>query len=225
MYLHATAWWNLASISEPGDLGLGETANSWCWNNCALSLRDWLGAFTLLETSHNYRKTIRTKNGHKKKGNPKSQVQISIPLFHLTFGAPKFLPCALCAEMLHWATYRRTAPCCCHGFGSSSGKARRNHEEMTHRGTLNWLIFIVCVLCVDASRAINLYHTLNVCITQHSRWPPVPLYHDLQIHFICNSSFIPPSLQNILDADKNMALISLLYVLPICKWDMSRNFW
>lgn len=30
---------------------------------------------------------------------------------------------------------RRTVPCCCHGFHSTSGKARRNQEEMTHRGT------------------------------------------------------------------------------------------
>lgn len=56
-YLHATAWWNLAKISEPGDLRLGETANARCWDNGALSLGDRLGAFTLLKTPHNYRKT------------------------------------------------------------------------------------------------------------------------------------------------------------------------
>ncbi len=55
--LHATAGWNLAPVSEPGDLWLGKAANAWCWDNGTLSLRDWLGSFTLLKTAHNYRKT------------------------------------------------------------------------------------------------------------------------------------------------------------------------
>lgn len=50
---HAAAGWNLASISEPGDLWLREAANAWCWNHSTLSLRDWLGTFAFLKTAHN----------------------------------------------------------------------------------------------------------------------------------------------------------------------------
>lgn len=37
---HAATGWNLAPISEPGDLWLREAANAWCWNHSTLSLRD-----------------------------------------------------------------------------------------------------------------------------------------------------------------------------------------
>lgn len=55
-YLHATAWWDFTAISVPGDLWLGETANPRRWDDGPLALRDRLGAFTFLKTSHNCRK-------------------------------------------------------------------------------------------------------------------------------------------------------------------------
>lgn len=73
---------------------------------------------------------------------------------------------------------------------------------------------------MDASRAINLDHALNVCITQHSRWPALPLFYYLLIHFICYSGFIPPLPHYIIKTDENTALIFLLHALPICKWDL-----
>lgn len=57
LYSHAAAWRNLASVSVPGDLRLGEAADARRRNHCAVSLGDRLDSFALLETSHNCAKT------------------------------------------------------------------------------------------------------------------------------------------------------------------------
>lgn len=57
LYSHAAARRNLASISVPGDLRLGEAADARRRNHRAVSLGDRLDSFALLETSHNCTKT------------------------------------------------------------------------------------------------------------------------------------------------------------------------
>lgn len=113
-YLHAAAGCNLTSISEPGDLRLGKAANSWRRDDSALSLRDWLAAFTLLETSHDYRnkqtiQTKREKKVRKDKGQAKSQVQISL-FFHVWLLVPTvLLPSAFSSGTIHWTALMDSA--------------------------------------------------------------------------------------------------------------------
>lgn len=61
LYSHAAAGRDLASVSVPRDLWLGETADARRWNHGAVSLGDRLGSFTLLETSHNCKHKDRRK--------------------------------------------------------------------------------------------------------------------------------------------------------------------
>lgn len=53
LYSHAAAWRNLASVSVPGDLRLGEAADARRRDHGAVSLGDRLDSLALLETSHN----------------------------------------------------------------------------------------------------------------------------------------------------------------------------
>lgn len=92
-YLHATAWWDLAEISEPGDLGLGETADAGRWDDGALSLGDGLGAFTLLKTPHNYRKTETHKEGETAGGKGEFSFSVLQPTFDGTLLLLPVLKC------------------------------------------------------------------------------------------------------------------------------------